>query len=63
MKTIGHPLIGDTLYGEAFSDNAPYFCRAALHAWHVSFFHPFKNKEISIEAPLPDDFSFLKKIM
>ena len=63
MKTIGHPLIGDTLYGEAFSDNAPYFCRTALHAWHVSFFHPFKNKEISIEAPLPDDFSFLKKIM
>lgn len=63
MKTIGHPLIGDTLYGEAFSDNAPYFCRAALHAWHVSFFHPFKNNEISIEAPLPDDFSFLKKIM
>lgn len=63
MKTIGHPLMGDTLYGDAFSYDAPCFCRAALHAWHVSFFHPFKNKEIFIEAPLPDDFSFLEKML
>ncbi len=63
MKTIGHPLIGDTLYGKAFSDDTPSFCRAALHAWHVSFFHPFKNKEISVKAPLPEDFSFLEKMI
>ena len=32
------------------------FKRAALHAWRVSFQHPFKDEFISLEAPLPFDF-------
>lgn len=63
MKSIGHPLIGDTLYGAPFSDEVPCFHRAALHAWRVSFFHPFNNREISVKASLPEDFLFLKKMV
>ena len=44
------------------ADIAPVSClrhpfkRAALHAWRVSFQHPFKDEFISLEAPLPFDF-------
>lgn len=63
MKSIGHPLVGDTLYGTDFTDNPLCFHRAALHAWKISFFHPFDNRAISVKAPLPEDFSFLKKMV
>ena len=60
MKALGHPLIGDTLYG--LSPNPSFsFHRAALHAWHVSFIHPFKNNRIFLESELPEDFSPLEK--
>lgn len=60
MKALGHPLIGDTLYG--LSPNPSFsFHRAALHAWHVSFIHPFKNNRIFLESALPEDFSPLEK--
>ena len=57
MASAGHSLLGDTLYN---SDNRVLSCasfsRAALHAWRVSFQHPFKDEFISLEAPLPFDF-------
>lgn len=53
MASIGHPLLGDTLYQTYFQ---PPFQRAALHAWRISFQHPFQQKLISLKAPLPKDF-------
>ncbi len=32
------------------------FSRHALHARRLSFVHPFTEKEVSFEAPLPEDF-------
>jgi 23S rRNA pseudouridine1911/1915/1917 synthase len=32
------------------------FSRQALHAWRISFMHPFLNKMVNFEAPFPDDF-------
>ena len=32
------------------------FKRAALHAWKLTFCHPFTDEIITLEAPLPDDF-------
>lgn len=75
MASIGHPLLGDTLY-QAYQENTTarkhlsdtktvlgcksdfqhLFQRAALHAWRVSFQHPFQQKLISLKAPLPEDF-------
>lgn len=71
MSSTGHPLLGDSLYEKNITekqspnndaDIAPVSClqhpfkRAALHAWRVSFQHPFKDEFISLEAPLPFDF-------
>ena len=54
MASLGHPLLGDSLYH--LSDTTDYFSRAALHAWKLTLQQPFTQKEISLEAPLPEDF-------
>ncbi|QFF98257.1 RluA family pseudouridine synthase [Psychrobacillus glaciei] len=51
MMSIGHPLIGDDLYGGSrFLIN-----RQALHAKELGFIHPFTNKVIQIQAVFPQD--------
>ncbi len=50
-KHIGHPIIGDTLYGTA-SNN---ISRQALHAYKVRFVHPLTNKEVEYVAEIPKD--------
>ena len=50
-KYIGHPILGDTLYGTP----SPFISRQALHAYKVSFIHPITKERIVISAPLPKD--------
>ncbi len=52
---IGHPLIGDTLYGT----NSPKINRQALHAYRVTFIHPISKEKLTFEAPLPIDMKNL----
>ena len=54
MASLGHPLIGDTLYNPQGTWEC--FERAALHAWRLTFYQPFTEKKIILEAPLPGDF-------
>lgn len=56
MANIGHPLLGDQLYGTEESLSLKGFSRTALHAVSVQFPHPFSGQKIRIEAPLPEDF-------
>lgn len=57
MHDLGHPLLGDLLYGIPH----PYFQRAALHACLLTFQQPFTDKRITVTAPLPEDMkTFLK---
>jgi len=58
MKSIGIPVIGDPLYGRPASDKKLKVCpqRQMLHARRLSFIHPVKGIDLSIEAPLPVDF-------
>ena len=60
MKSIGHPLVGETVY--AFrKDFKLRFKRAALHAKHIEFIHPASGKKMSFESPLAADMAnFLK---
>lgn len=51
MKSIGHPVLGDTLYG----NESPLINRQALHAYKVSFVHPINNKTLEICAEIPSD--------
>ena len=52
MAYIGHPLVGDPLYGK----EDVIFHRAALHAAQIKFHLPFTHARQSVQAPLPDDF-------
>lgn len=52
---IGHPVVGDKLYGAV---RIP-FSRHALHAGKLSFYHPRTNKKMSFEAPPPQDLQKL----
>jgi 23S rRNA pseudouridine1911/1915/1917 synthase len=57
MASTGHPLLGDTLYhSDDKISSCASFSRAALHAWKVSFQHPFRDEMLLLEAPLPFDF-------
>lgn len=53
MSSIGHPLVGDKLYGGSCS---LYNNGQLLHAYRLTFFHPILKKEISLEIDLPQYF-------
>ena len=54
---IGHPLLGDTLYGECSES----INRQALHAYKVTFIHPITKEKMIIEAELPNDMKNIIK--
>lgn len=56
MTYIGHPLLGDSLYG--ISEQS-LINRQALHSYRMSFIHPISNKKISLKAKLPKDMENL----
>ena len=52
MSYIGHPVLGDHLYGE----EKPYIIeRQALHARQLQFDHPASGEAMTVTAPLPED--------
>lgn len=53
MSYFGSPVIGDGTYGGNGRIAAP---RQMLHAWKLSFPHPFTREVLSFEAPFPADF-------
>ena len=54
LKHLGHPLLGDKLYGGAkAADACP---RQMLHAWRLGFFHPRNSRWMEFQSPLPKDF-------
>jgi 23S rRNA pseudouridine1911/1915/1917 synthase len=61
MASIGHPLVGDPVYGKAKCGDAllDAFPRQALHAWRLALLHPRTGAELHWEAPLPADFATL----
>lgn len=56
-KYIGHPILGDTLYG----NSSKLISRQALHAYKIEFIHPISKKQIILEAPLPNDMKQILK--
>jgi 23S rRNA pseudouridine1911/1915/1917 synthase len=66
MTHIGHPLLGDRVYGASFKsslstlseaarDAVNTLNRQALHAGKLGFEHPRTGKALSFESPLPAD--------
>lgn len=59
MASIGHPLLGDTLYSNGKS---PYRLQGqTLHAMLIGFIHPRTREYIEITAPLPEYFEKILK--
>lgn len=57
MASIGHPLVGDTVYG---GKNQPAkLLGQALHARILGFKHPITGEYMEFEAPVPDYFTKL----
>ena len=73
MKSIGHPLFNDELYGgdrivkgtvftkyKQFVDNCFAICpRHALHAKTIGFIHPRTRKEVVFNSEMPEDMTKL----
>jgi 23S rRNA pseudouridine1911/1915/1917 synthase len=51
LRSLGHPLLGDKLYGGSMVS----INRQALHAYELSFHHPFKEKHLTLRAEMPED--------
>ncbi len=79
MQAIGHPLLGDPLYGlqanagMSLLKKGGYgpeairtvmaFPRQALHAAAIRFIHPLRDEEMAFESPLPPDLAALAGIL
>jgi 23S rRNA pseudouridine1911/1915/1917 synthase len=64
MASIGHPLLGDPVYGRGKSVhrdllNQLDFKRQALHAAHLGFIHPVTKGRLSFDSALPSDMQEL----
>ena len=68
LAHLGHPLIGDAVYGRRRAGADPAvagFPRQALHAASLGFEHPRTGRRLAFESPTPRDFtellSFLRR--
>lgn len=55
MEWLGHPLLGDSLYGGACT----VMQRQALHCAELQFLHPITGESVHLHCPLPDDMKQL----
>lgn len=68
MAGIGHPLVGDPLYGYQEKNNTAAVrglsgqrpdmgSRAMLHAWKAELCQPFSGEKIEVTAEIPEDMA------
>lgn len=71
LAHIGHPILGDPVYGSGFKTRiaalndearaaAEALQRQALHAEKLHFVHPTKGKNLNFTSALPDDLARLR---
>jgi len=64
MASIGHPLVGDPVYGRSGKTHGKLlrelgFHRQALHAAELGFTHPATKHRLSFSSPMPPDMQEL----
>jgi 23S rRNA pseudouridine1911/1915/1917 synthase len=64
MSSIGHPLLGDPVYGRSGKSHGNLlmelqFHRQALHAAELGFTHPVTKNRLSFSSPMPSDMQEL----
>lgn len=61
MTSIGHPLLGDEVYG---ARKSPFHLQGqTLHAYMLGFLHPVSGEYVEVTAPLPAYFQKLLEIL
>lgn len=61
MAQIGHPVVGDDVYS---SGKNPFGVSSQmLHAHNLGFIHPTKKEWVEFEAPLPNEFKNIIKLL
>jgi len=68
MASIGHPLLGDPVYGRSGKTHSKLlkelgFHRQALHAAELGFTHPVTKHRLSFSSPMPPDMQELIKVL
>jgi 23S rRNA pseudouridine1911/1915/1917 synthase len=72
LASIGHPLLGDDVYGPGFKTKAALLApearsalealgRQALHAYLLAIEHPSQGKNLEFRSELPDDLLRLRQ--
>lgn len=64
MASIGHPLLGDPVYGRSRVEHRDLlrrhnFARQALHAAQLGFVHPVTSQTLRFESEMPSDMQSL----
>jgi 23S rRNA pseudouridine1911/1915/1917 synthase len=61
MAYLGHPVVGDAPYGRQRRDvlPVPVPARQMLHAFRLGLKHPRTGKDLTFEAPMPEDMRLL----
>lgn len=60
MKHLGHPVVGDPMYGHPLPGILE---RQALHAQHLEFTHPIDDCALQFESALPTDITRLLSML
>ena len=68
MASIGHPLLGDPVYGRVRPEHKEVlkrlnFQRQALHAAELGFVHPVSKQNLSFKSALPSDIQELLRAL
>jgi len=68
MASIGHPLLGDPVYGRVRTEhrevlNRLNFKRQALHAARLGFIHPVTSKALCFDSEIPADMRRLFSVL
>ena len=53
LSALGHPLLGDSRYGQTDEKKRKPGSRLFLHAFELSFEHPVKKERLKFRCPLP----------
>lgn len=56
LRSLGHPIVGDALYGYRSSPGERVVGRLLLHAERIAFAHPTTGAPLAFSVAAPDDF-------
>lgn len=65
LASVGYPVIGETEYDRKPIEHPllRQIQRQMLHAYQISFVHPYTQRTVSVTAEIPDDFNQYLKLL